>query len=544
MKKLVSLVVLFVSMHALAVPFEGHKLVVAGPSQFAVETAKKISKRGGNVADVAVAMGLTLSVTSPYFAALGGGGFAMIKSGNQPVTSLDFREIAPAKMNRDYYKDKSSVDGATAVGVPGFPAGLWAIHKKFGKLPWKVLFEDAISLSENGFQVSGEWARLTSENLKRFDKNAQKYLFEKNQTPLKPGDILKQPQLASALKIFRDKGDIGFYTGVVASDIVSTVKKGGGALTTEDLKNYKVRWLEPITTTFQGSKLYLMPPPSSGGIIIKTALALTEKVELNKYKMLSTDELHMLGEVLAQSFRGRTLMGDPAFRKLPTTFLTSSDYLTQAAKNIDLKKASAKAPLDEKEVKEETETTHYSVLDSDGNAVALTVTLNGAYGSGTMSEKFGIALNNEMDDFTTKPGEPNMFGLIQGLGNAVEPGKRPVSSMSPTLVEKDGKVVMAVGAQGGPRIVSAVFQILYRALALNADIDTAIQAPRVHHQVLPNTLYADRFRLSPDVLELLKKRGHTVEESNIAKAYGVKVNAAGNLEGAFDARGEGAAGGF
>lgn len=311
-----------------------------------------------------------------------------------------------------------------------------------------------------------------------------------------------------------------------------------------DLKAYKVRWLEPIETGFRGHKVYMMPPPSSGGVVLKTALALTEKMEIEKHKFLSGDELHLLGEILASSFRGRTLLGDPDFVKNPVAFLTSNDFVTAAAKAIDLKKATAKAPLDEKDVQKESETTHYSVLDKDGNAVALTVTLNGSYGAGVVSEKFGIALNNEMDDFTTKPGVPNLFGLIQGAGNVVEPGKRPLSSMSPTLVEKDGKIVMALGAQGGPRIISSVFQILHRSFATGLDMDAAIQAPRVHHQVLPNVLYADPNRLSPDVLENLRKRGHTVEESPVAKAYGVKLNSSGILEGAFDARGEGATGGF
>ncbi|MEQ1876288.1 MAG: gamma-glutamyltransferase, partial [Bdellovibrionia bacterium] len=273
----ISLVVLL-SIHAGAVPFEGQKLVVAGPSPYAVETARKIQRLGGNAADVAVAMGLTLSVTTPYFAALGGGGFAMIKSGDAPVTAIDFREVATSGMSRDYYKDKSSEDGGPAVGVPGFPAGLAAIHKKFGKLPWKSLFGDAIELAEKGFQVSGDWAKQTASNQKRFDANAKKYLFNKDGTPLKPGDILKQPQLARALKLFRDKGEAGFYSGAVAGDVATTVKQGGGALTEADLKAYKVRWLAPLETEFRGHKVYLMPPPSSGGVVLKTALALTDKL--------------------------------------------------------------------------------------------------------------------------------------------------------------------------------------------------------------------------------------------------------------------------
>jgi gamma-glutamyltranspeptidase / glutathione hydrolase len=525
------------------VPFEAQKFIASAPSPYAVETGKKIYRSGGNVVDAAVAMGLTLSVTTPYYAALGGGGFALIKSGAADVTAIDFRETAPASTSPDFFKDKSSEDGGPAVGVPGFPAGLWALHKKFGKLPWKKLFDDAIKLADGGFQISGEWARVTSKNQKRFDRNGMKYLFHKDES-LKPGEILKQPQLGKALRLFRDQGEKGFYSGSVAADISTTVTKSGGVITTKDLKDYRVRWLQPLTGQLKGHTVYMMPPPSSSGIVTKTAIGIMEKSELEKQKFLSVNELHLMGEILARAFRGRALLGDPDFHKNPIHQLVAPEYIAEMTKTLSTDKATTLRPLTETDIPESSETTHFSVLDNEGNAVALTVTLNGNYGSGLVSEKYGIALNNEMDDFTTKPGTPNQFGLIQGEGNKVEPGKRPLSSMSPTLVAKDGKVMMAIGAPGGPRIISAVLQVLYRSLVNGLDIDAAVQAPRVHHQVLPNVLYVDSSRFSPDVLEALRKKGHTVEESWLAKVFAVRRNTSGWLEGAHDSRGEGATGGF
>jgi gamma-glutamyltranspeptidase / glutathione hydrolase len=544
MFRILTLLTSFIASVALAVPFEAQKFVASAPSPYAIETAKKIMKAGGNVADAAVAMGLTLSVTTPYYAALGGGGFALIKVGAGDVEAIDFRETAPGATSPTFFKDKSSEDGGAAVGVPGFPAGLFAIHKKFGKMPWKKLFEDAIQLAENGFQISGEWARNTSKNQKRFDKNGIKYLLKKESAAYVPGETLKQPQLAKALRLFRDKSEQGFYAGSVAEDLAQTVKKAGGVLTTADLKNYKVRWLKPMTASLKGHKVFLMPPPSSSGAVITTAIGLIEKLELEKRAFLSVDELHLWAEILSRSFRGRTLLGDPDFFKNPLSYLGSADFISEMAKSIDPKRATILKPISQADLPKETETTHFTIMDHQGQAVALTTTLNGNYGSGVVSEKFGIALNNEMDDFTTKPGEANQFGLIQGEGNKVEPGKRPLSSMSPTLIEKDGKIVMALGAPGGPRIISSVLQVLYRALVNGLDADAAVQAPRVHHQFSPNTLYVDSKRLSPDVIEGLKQKGHTVEEGWTAKVFTVKKNASGWLEGAYDSRGEGAAGGF
>lgn len=528
-----------------AVPAEGHKIMAAGPSPHMVEAVREVAAAGGNVADAAVVAGLTLAVTSPYFAALGGGGFAMIKLGGK-VEVLDFRETAPAAAGKDYYQGKgpkASTLGGSAVGVPGFPAGLWALHKKHGKLSWKKLFEIPLRLAQQGFRVSGEWARSTADAMSDFNSGGQHYFVKPDKTAYKPGDLLKQVALAQALIEFRNKGEEGFYRGAVANDIAKTVTVTGGVMTVNDLKNYKVRWLEPLVTEFNGYKFHLMPPPSSGGVVMRTAFMLIDKLGLPKLKPFSVEELHLLGETLHRSFRGRTLLGDPDFHKNPLLFLASPEYIAELSGSIRADKATTLPALKDG-IAESTETTHYSIMDSKGNAVALTVTLNGNYGSKVVSERFGIALNNEMDDFTTKPGIPNMFGLVQGDGNSVQPGKRPLSSMSPTLVEKDGKIILAAGAPGGPRIISAVFQAVYRHLVTGMNVDQAVQAPRVHHQFLPNKLWLDELKFAPETVAGLTKRGHQLEFDGIGKVYMVRLNDKGGLEGAYDSRGEGAAGGL
>ncbi len=536
----------FGASNSFAISTEGSKMMISGPSPYAIRIGRDIAKRGGNVVDVAVGVGLTLAVTSPYYAALGGGGFALIKLGKE-VEVLDFREVAPGLTGKDFYLEKAkdaSLKGGTAVGVPGFPAGLWALHQKYGKLKWSQLFPAPMRLARGGFDVSGEWAQKTSSTKDKFDAGGKKHFFKADGTSYKPGETLKQPELYRALALFQKQNLRGFYSGPVADDLVAAVKASGGVLSHEDLKNYKVRWLKPLEVEFNKHKIYLMPPPSSGGLVLATALTLSEKMKLSETPPLSTNELHLMSEILSRSFRGRALLGDPDFAKNPIEFLLSEKYLTELAQSIDRKKAKSLSPLNEKKFVEKPETTHYSILDKDGNAVSLTVTLNENYGSGVVSPRYGIALNNEMDDFTTRPNEPNTYGLIQGQANLVEPGKRPLSSMSPTLVEKDGKIIMALGAPGGPRIITGVYHALYRSLISGWDMDQAIQAPRVHHQFLPNKVYVDKDRFSPEIIEGLKKRGHDVETGWQGKVYGVRLNANGILEAAFDSRGEGAAGGY
>ena len=528
-----------------AVPAKGQKIMVAGPSPYAVDIAREIHLKGGNAVDVTVACLLSMAVTHPYYASLGGGGFALVKMGSE-TKALDFRERAPAAAGPDLYKDKpenAPRDGGLAVGVPGISAGLWDLHKKYGKLKWKELFPPAIALAEKGFRVSGEWAALTARNAERFNDAGLKLFFHKDKVPLKPGDLLKQPGLAALLKDLSVSGPKAFYEGKHAQDLVQTVKATGGIVTAEDLKSYKTRWLEPITADFAGYKIHLMPPPSSGGVVIKQALRLMELTKLGEKAPLSTDEFHYLTEIMKLSYRGRSLLGDPDFAKNPIAELTDEKYLAKLAAMIAPNKSIDVEPL--KEVKfEPPSTTHISVMDGNGDAVAMTVTINGDWGSGVVTQKTGVALNNEMDDFTTIPGKPNMFGLIQGEANQVRAGARPLSSMSPTIAVKDGKAVLAVGAPGGPRIISSVLQVTYRALTQKIDVEQAVQAPRVHHQFLPNVVKYDDFRFSPETVEALKARGHKLETGSTGKVYAIRREPDGILTGSADMRGEGAAGGL
>ena len=534
------------SFPAHAIPAEGHKIMISAPNHYAVEVGRKIAQRGGNVVDVAVAVGLSLAVTAPFYAALGGGGFALVKMKDE-VQALDFRETAPQATHKDYYlalPAGSSQNGPHAVATPGFPAGLFELHQKFGKMKWELLFTDAIDMANKGFAVTGGWVNTTDKEKERFNKAGQKVFLKGEMKSYRPGEVLKQPGLAKALVQLQRQKLKGFYEGPVAKDIVDSVVTGGGQLSLEDFKNYKVRWLKPLATEYEGHKIYLMPPPSSGGVVILSALNMIEKLDVKSKPLFSADEFHWLAEIESRAFRGRSMLGDPDFHKNPVTFLTSNGYLEEMRKSVNPKRSVALKPLLEADIKESTETTHFSVMDSEGHAIALTVTLHGSYGSGLVSDKFGIALNNEMDDFTTKPGEPNMYGLVQGSGNNVEAGKRPLSSMSPTLVEKNGKVVMTLGAPGGPRIITGVLQALYRILGRGMDVDNAVQAPRVHHQFLPNILHIDRQKFSPEVVKELTNRGHKVDEGWMAKVYVVRLRADGVLEAAFDSRGEGFAGGI
>ena len=541
------LIILTLGINTWAVPEEGSKLMIASPSKYGVIAGKQISKMGGNVVDVAGGVALALSVTSPYYAAFGGGGFALVKMGKKPVDVLDFREMAPAATGPDFYMKRekgASRTGGAAVGVPGVPAGLWQLHKKYGKLAWTRLFDYAINLAAKGFEVSGEWVRNTERASKRYNAGGKKHFMKKGGKLYKPGEVLKQPALAKVLKEMRNRNIVPFYRENVARDIVKTVQKTGGVLTLEDMKSYKPRWLKPIVTEFRGYTVHLMPPPSSGGVVIASALKLMDMLELHKKAPTSSEELHYIGEIQKIAFRGRALLGDPDFHKNPIDKLLDKKYLKEFADKIEDDEVLDLKPLPELIAKESSETTHFTVMDAKGDAVSFTVTLNGNYGSAVVSEKYGIALNNEMDDFTTRPNEPNMFGLIQGKGNLVQPGKRPLSSMSPTIVTKDGKTVLALGAPGGPRIINGVLQVLYRVLVSKYDMDWAIQAPRVHHQFLPKTLFVDKNRLQPDVIENLKKRGHKIKETWVARVNGIRINEKGWLEAGFDSRGEGAAGGY
>lgn len=545
-KTLIQILILTLSIPVWAIPEDTQNLMVAVPSRHALDTARNVANKGGNVVDVAIAVELTLAVVVPYNASIGGGGFAMIRI-NGAHHALDFRETAPAASTPDLFKGrdtKESIRGPLAVAIPGIPAGLWALHQKYGKLKWSALFEDAIRLADKGFPVSGEWSKIAHRHFKNFNRTGKKY-FAKEGGYYLAGDQLQQPQLAKALTSLRDKGPDGFYKGAVAEDIIKTVNDIGGSLTANDFTNYKVRWLKPIEKQFRGHTVYMMPPPSSSGVVTSALMELVDTPVFKKATAFGTSEYHLLSEAFKIAYRGRSALGDPDFHKNPSFHLLSQKYLKPMAQSLDLKKRISLKPLNEKQLpKESSETTNFTVMDKNGNTVVMTITLNGTFGSGLVTPEYGIALNNEMDDFTTQVDTPNMFGLIQGAGNLIAPGKRPLSSMSPTIITKNNETVLALGGAGGPRIISSVFQTWYRVLNNNIDIDRALQTPRVHHQFLPDVVYIDSY-FSPDTKSGLEKIGHKTEVSWTAKVNGIQRNPETKvLSGAFDARGEGAAGGI
>ena len=523
-----------------AKPFEGTKFVISGPSPHSPMVAKTLFNQGGNILDMAVGSALALAVTHPYYVSLGCGGFALIKK-DSFIEALDFRETAPYKMSSDFFQKESlsSREGGASVGVPGFVAGMWELHKKYGKLSWSKVIQPAILLAEKGFPVSGDWVEISKQAGKKFNVSGKKIFFKKEKA-YKPNEVWRQPKLAKALRLLQKQKAKAFYRGAIGKDVISSVRKNKGIFTEEDLKRYKVRWLKPVSIFFRGYQIYSMPLPSSGGLILSRALKLMEKQKLYKKELYSLEELHLFSEILSRAFRPRFLMGDPDFIKADAKDWLSNQSLEDINKSISLKKVHRLKPLKESE-----ETTHLSLLDLEGNAVSMTLTLNGYYGSHIVSEKYGIVLNNQMDDFTTFPDKANMFGLFQGKNNRIQGGKRPLSSMTPVIVEKNKRTVLVIGGAGGPKIISGVLQSLYRHLINKMDIEQALISPRLHHQFLPRKLYIEDKRFNPELILNLKMKGHDIRfERSMAQVFAVSRDKEGRLFSAHENRREGASGGL
>lgn len=532
--------------------FGKHGLVVSD-SDLASQAGAQTLQAGGNAADAAVTTGFVLAVTRPYYASLGGGGFMVVRF-NHELLALDHREWAPSRATRDMYlkapRTNASTLGALAVATPGTVRGLFDLHRRFGRRPWHADIEPAVALAAQGFVVSEGFSRMVEENMERFSAAGKKYFLNKGK-PYKVGDRFTQPQLARALMLIQKHGADATYENGIARDVIDTVKKEGGILEPDDLRSYKARWAEPVHARVFGVDVYSMPPPSSGGTLLISELKMAESIELSRFTPFGSQELHVMAEIMNRAFFDRQNLADPDNMRIRPDAIFSSKRIRKWVTTIDTKK---KTDFERKEfaiantmsdrVREGEHTTHYSVVDADGNAVAATTTLNSSWGSGVVTEKFGIALNNEMDDFTTKPGQPNQFNLTQSALNEVRPGKTPLSSMTPTIIEKDGKLLLILGAPGGPSIINTVFQVSYRALtAPHYDLDELVQAPRIHHQHSPDTLFHDKM-LSPDTRRALRDRGHSLSERRVGRVYAIRITPEGLLEGAFDARGEGGVSGF
>ena len=539
---------------AQALPEVSKNIMVSSESPEATRAGLWAARRGGNVVDVAVATHLAMAVSLPQSGSLGGGGFSLIKMGPK-VEVLDFRERAPAATSPTFYtsperiKAKASIDGPLAVGVPGVSMGLYELHKKYGRLKWRTLFTPALNLAR-GFKISYDMHKTIERNMSRLNTAGRRVLAPRNKA-LGVGTTLKQPALRRALLELRKHGAKAFYQGNIADDIVSSLASKGGVISRRDLANYKVRWLQPLQAEFQGHRLYLMPPPSSGGIVLASAVKLLKQLNVKRQAYGSATEAHLMSEVLKLAFRGRSLLGDPDYHKNPINYLLSDGYLKPMGRRVSHRRRITNLkPLNKvPRSKESTETTHYIVMDAEGRTVSTTTTLNTNFGSGVFTNKYAISLNNEMDDFSTQPDKPNFFGLIQGKGNQVEPGKRPLSSMSPTIVtDAKGRTTGALGGRGGPRIISAVLQTLYHHLVHGLNAQQALNAPRVHHQFLPDTIFADGRFSCYEVLAGLRRRGHKVDATAngyIGQAFAVFRNPSKRLlESAVDSRGGGLAEGF
>jgi gamma-glutamyltranspeptidase/glutathione hydrolase len=493
--------------------------MVAAQDKTAAEVGADILRKGGNAVDAAVATGFALAVTHPQAGNLGGGGFMLIALAKEKkVVAIDYREIAPAAAARDLFigadgevdNEKARFSRASA-GVPGTVAGLIHALEKYGTMSLADVLAPSIRLAEEGFAIPWGLAYALAENRERFakDPSSVAYFLHPEGRPYDVGESLKQTDLARTLRAIAERGRQGFYEGEVAERIVSEMKEGNGLITLDDLKAYQVVEREPVRGTYRGYDIASMPPPSSGGTHLVQMLNILEGYDLKAAGHNSADYIHRLVEAMRRAYADRAAhMGDPDFWNVPVAGLASKAYAEQLRKTISLERAtdSKAVSAGTPPAKESQDTTHFSVMDKDGNAVANTYTVNFAFGSGYSVDGAGFLLNNEMDDFAAKPGVPNAYGLIGGDANAIEPRKRPLSSMTPTIVLKDGQAFLATGSPGGSTIITVVMQILLNVLEFDMNIAEATAAPRIHHQWLPDNVITEE-GISIDTLRLLEGRG-------------------------------------
>jgi gamma-glutamyltranspeptidase/glutathione hydrolase len=558
---LVVVITLFSALHAASrAPVAAKHGMVVSVSPEASRVGIEILRRGGNAVDAAVAVGFALAVTHPAAGNIGGGGFMVIhldRPGQE--ISLDYRERAPASATRDMYLDQQgnviagvSTIGHKAVAVPGSVRGLHSAWQKYGKLKWRELLQPAILLAQNGFKVSASLSaslknKENSEKLARFAES--KKLFLKNGGSFEEGDTLVQKELASTLRRIARLGPAGFYEGPVASLIVDEMRRNGGLITLDDLKNYQAVFRAPVRGTYRGYEVVSMGPPSSGGIALIEMLNMMERFPLRELGLNSSRSIHLKAEIMRRAFADRAkFLGDSDFTRVPVRGLTSKDYAAGLAQTISLEHAgaSAQTTAGNPNAYESPETTHYSIIDKDDNAVAATTTLNGSYGSGVTVAGAGFLLNNEMDDFSSKPDAPNAYGLIQGIANAIGPLKRPLSAMTPTIIKREKKIFLITGSPGGPTIMNTVFQIVLNVIDYGLNIQEAVDAPRVHHQWLPDELRAERDTIPEDVENALRARGHKLNyREKIGDAHSILVDLKTRIRyGAADPRSDSLAVGY
>lgn len=542
-------------------PVRGKSAMVASQHELASKIGTDVLKKGGNAVDAAIAVGLALAVVYPEAGNLGGGGFMLIRFNDGKTTAIDYREMAPRAATRDIFVgtdgkvirgEGGSTIGYRASGVPGTPAGFDYAFKKYGsgKVKWADLVEPSRQLAQNGYVLSYRLAEL----FKAYKNNLEKYsdskkIFLNGGKYYEEGELFKQPELAQTLSRMQKQGANEFYTGKTAELIAADMKANNGLITLEDLKNYQPKERVPLKGNYRGHEIITMPPPSSGGIVMLQVLKMLESYDIKKMTYNSSEKYHVLAEALRRSFADRAeFMADPDFADVPVNKLLDANYLSSRGKTIDLKKASSSKEIGHGAVvgAEPMDTTHYTVVDAEGNVVSNTYTINDLYGSAVTAKGTGVLLNDEMDDFAARPGTPNLFGLIQGERNKVEGGKRPLSSMTPTIVlRKDGKPWFAVGARGGPRIITAVLQTVINMIDHDMNIQQAMDAPRIHHQWFPDEIRAEPYGMSPDTRSILESYGHKFGNDGYnASATGIEIDSKGVRLGAIDARSDGKAVGY
>jgi gamma-glutamyltranspeptidase/glutathione hydrolase len=487
-------------------------MVVSG-SPIASQVGRDILQRGGNAADAAVAVGFALAVVHPEAGNIGGGGFMIIRPRQGAVQALDYRETAPALATRDMYRaagEDASVTGHLSAGVPGAVAGLTEAHRRYGRLPLAAVIEPSIRLAADGFMVD-EYRSLSiaddSARLVRFP--ASRTTFLPADRPPAPGSILRQPELGATLEAIRDSGAAGFYRGRVADLLVAEMRRGGGVISLQDLADYRAIWRSPVEISYRGYTIYSMPPASSGGVTMGEILNIMEGFgRLPPFG--SAALIHREAEAMRRAFTDRnTYLGDPAFVRNPIDRLLSKQYAAELRQQIG--ERASPTPAFEPAAGGGSSTTHYSVVDAEGNAVSCTTTLNNSYGSAVTVTGAGFLLNDEMDDFATAPGEPNMYGLVQGEANAIAPGKRMLSAMTPSIVLDPRKqLYLVVGTPGGPRIITMVYHVISNVIDHRMSLADAIMAPRIHHQALPDSLRVERDGFTGETLDSLRGRGHGV----------------------------------
>lgn len=557
---------IFIAAMALAVVFSvsgqsidrgliAQKAMVVSARAEASQIGVDILKKGGNAFDAMIATDLALAVSFPFAGNIGGGGFMVYRLKDGSYGSLDYREKAPVSAHRDLYLDQNgevipqkSTLGATAVGVPGTVAGLYAVHQKFGTLPWKDLVQPAIDLARKGIVVTKRQAQSLAGSRDLIIRvNHPGSLYAQT---YEAGDSLKNPALARTLSVIAQKGKDGFYRGEVAEKMTQLIQNQGGYITLEDLQNYSAVWRKPIVFPYKDLNIISMSPPSSGGVTLAQMFGMLRQQSFDSLSGWDSNSIHASVEVARRAYADRNYyLGDPDFVDIDIAALTSPNYLASRMSTFEVDRATPSAAVGhgQPQTLESDQTTHYSIVDAQGNAVAVTTTLNGAYGSKLFSDELGMFFNNEMDDFSAKAGVPNMFGLIGAAANEIAPGKRMLSSMTPTIVERDGKLWAVVGTPGGSTIISAVFQTILSLRDFGMGMQEAVNAPRFHHQWLPDVLIMEPDRFSPAMIESLQNMGHQVNQQQsriIGKVDAILVLKDGSLEAGADPRGDDAARGF